>query len=150
MKSIIIKTIEELRNANLENFEIIEDITIDIQLKLIDQEIEYPIHIIHKVPEKHSELRIKMALYGRSKVKMPVEILVEKGAVDTATRFKALVLQMSPNAQANITPGLLIHEKNIQAASHGVVIKNIKDKDLEYLQARGIEKETAREIIVGF
>jgi Fe-S cluster assembly scaffold protein SufB len=57
---------------------------------------------------------------------------------------------MSPQARALVTPGLFIEEKNIQGAGHGVVIKNIKDKDLYYLQARGISKTEARELIIPF
>ena len=91
-----------------------------------------------------------MGLFGKSKVKMPVVIFVKEGAKETSTKFKANVLLMSPNSYANITPGLFIHEKNIQSAGHGVVIKNVKDKDLYYLRARGINKNDAREIIVGF
>jgi Fe-S cluster assembly scaffold protein SufB len=150
MKHILITSVEDLNKFDLTKFEVTEDIFIEIKLRLTDQEIEYPINIVHNLPGKESKIQIKLALFGRSKVKMPAEILVEQRAVDTATSFKALVLLMSPKAQATITPGLLIHEKNILSASHGVVIKNIKDKDLVYLQARGMGKSIAREVLVGF
>lgn len=150
MKVIEITKIEDLEQIDLSSVEVHEDIDISIRLRVEDREIEYPINIRHTHPGLHSKINVRLALFGRSKVKMPVEILVEKDAIDTSTAFKAHVLLMSPQAQATITPGLLIHEKNIQAASHGVIIKNIKDKDLVYLRARGISKSASKELIIGF
>jgi Fe-S cluster assembly scaffold protein SufB len=150
MKTIEIKTLEELLKLDLSNCEIIEDFSVDIKLRLTDVEFEFPIKIFHKVPGFSSKVSVKLALFGRCLVKMPVEIHVKKGAVDSATDFKALVLLMSPNARASVTPGLFIEERNILSASHGVVIKNIKEKDLAYLRARGISKVDAREMVVPF
>ncbi len=148
MKRIEIRTLDQLHSIDLSNFEVIEDTEIDIQLRLIDTELQYPISITHEIPDLLSSIRIKIALFGKSKVTIPVQIRVKKGARGTSTGFKALVYQMSPHAHANITPGLFIEERNINAASHGVVIKNIKDKDLLYLRSRGIERERAREMII--
>jgi Fe-S cluster assembly scaffold protein SufB len=150
VKQININTIEQLKSYDFNSFEVTEDTSVDIKLRLTDEELEYPINIKHLKPNLHSKLNIKLALFGKSKIKIPVQIYVEKGAINTSTGFKALVLQMSDKASANITPGLFIHEKDILSASHGVVIKNIKDKDLTYLQARGIQREMAKDLIVGF
>jgi len=148
MKEINITQIDELLNLDLSNYKVDEDVSIDIKLRLENQTIEFPITIIHNTPGKNSKVSIKLALYGQSKAIIPVEMHVRKGAINTSTDFKALVYIMSPTAHANVTPGLFIEEKDIQSASHGVVIKNIKDKDLVYLQARGIVKAHAKEMIV--
>ncbi len=145
-----IRTIEDLNKFSLQNVEVSEDISIDIKLKLIDEDINYPINVKHLLPGLSSKINIRLALFGKSKVKMPAEILVEKDAINTSTDFKAIVLLMSPHSSAAVTPGLLIHEKNILSASHGVVIKNIKDKDLVYLRARGLNKAEAKEMVIGF
>lgn len=149
MKAIEIKTIEELQSLDLSNFEVKDDIEINIRFKLLDQHINFPINILHKKPNLSSKINIKLALYGKSKVEIPVEILVAEGAKGTSTNFEALIYLMDKNAKANVTPSLLIHEKDIQSAGHGVVIKNIKDKDTFYIQSRGVEKINARELLVG-
>ena len=149
MNHIEVKTLDELKALNLENLTVIEDISIDIKLRLEDMELDYPINIYHNTPGLESKINIKLALFGKSKIKMPVEIHVKEGAKDTTTNFKALVYIMSGSAHATITPGLFIHEKDILGASHGVIIKNIKDRDLVYLQSRGMEKGEAKEMIVG-
>ena len=118
-------------------------------MKLIDKKIIKPIQIIHSKPNLTSNINIKIALYGNSSIEMPVEIIVNKGATGTSTNFKATVFLMSEKAKANVTPGLFIHEKDILSAGHGVVIKNIKEKDTLYLQSRGIERGEAREMVVG-
>lgn len=148
MKEILIQTIEELKSYDFENFEVTEDIEINIRLKLIDEKVEYPIKIFHKRKNLTSNLNIKAALYGNSELKMPIEMKVEDGATGTSTNLKALIFLLSDKAKAQVTPGLLIHEKNIQSAGHGVIIKNIKDKDTVYIESRGIEKEVAKELII--
>lgn len=149
MKKIEIKNFDELKSLDLSNLEILEDISIDIKLKLIDENIDFPIKIFHQKPNFSSEIKIKLALYGKSKVNIPAEILVKSGAKDTSTNFKALVYLMDPKSHANVTPGLLIHDKNIKSAGHGVVIKNIKDSDTFYLQSRGINKDLSKDLIIG-
>jgi Fe-S cluster assembly protein SufD len=149
MKTILINTIEELRKLDISDFNIAEDTSIDIKLKLVDELLEYPIKVIHSKPNLTSNIKVKIAIYGKGNLKMPVEIWVKEGAINTSTNFKALVYLLSNDARAEVTPGLFIHEKNIQSAGHGVIIKNIKDKDTFYLRSRGIEKEMAKELIVG-
>jgi Fe-S cluster assembly scaffold protein SufB len=147
---INITTLEELKNLDLTHYQVEADTEIAIRLCLTDTDLEYPINVFHETPGFLSKVSIKIALFGKSNVKIPARIHVSKGARDSATDFKALVLLMSPHARATVTPGLFIEERNIQSASHGVVIKNIKDKDLHYLQARGIVKSEAREMLIPF
>lgn len=148
MRTIEIKTIKELYDLDLSLFQVNEDIDISIKLRVDNERINYPIKIIHSKPRLKSNIYIKLALFGSAHIHMPVEILVEKGAYDTSTNFKALVYILSEKAHAGIIPGLFIHEKNIQNAGHGVVIKNIKDKDLIYLRSRGIPVVEAKEKII--
>jgi Fe-S cluster assembly scaffold protein SufB len=150
MNIIEVKTLEELRKLDLSNMEITSNTEVQISLRLTDEEIEFPINVFHRTPNVESNVTVKLALFGRSSVKMPVEIHIKKGARDCKTNFKALVLLMSPYAKANVTPGLFIEEKNIQGAGHGVVIKNIKEKDLYYIRARGINKQEAKELVIPF
>jgi len=149
MKEILIDSVEKLTKFDLQSFEVTEDIDIQIKLKLVDQKIEYPINIFHKKKDLKSNLNIKVVLYGNSELKMPIEMKVVEGATGTSTNLRAIVYILSDKSKAQITPGLLIHEKEINSAGHAVIIKNIKDKDTVYIQSRGIEKNVAKEIIVG-
>jgi len=148
MKTISIKTLEDLQKLDLNNFTVTEDIEIHISLKIIDKKVNYPIVIKHNQPDLVSNIKIKAALYGNSELIMPVEIIVNHGAKNTKTGFNAIVYILSSEARARITPGLFIHEKEILGAGHGLIIKNIKDRDTVYLESRGIQKSEAREMIV--
>ncbi len=146
MKVINITDIENL--YDLKDFEVNEDTTIDFVSRICDKSFEFPIKIIHRKPDLSSNITIRIALFGQSQVRIPVEIYVEKGAINTYTNFKATVFIMSKESKAHITPSLFIHEKSIRGAGHGLVIKNIKPKDTFYLQSRGIEFEKARDLII--
>ena len=147
MKSLEIRKTSDL--IDLSDFTVNEDIEFSIKLKLHDDNLNYPIKIIHSKPGLSSNINVKIALFGKSNLKMPVEIWVREGAKNTSTSFKATVYLMNEKAKAEVTPGLFIHEKDIQSAGHGVIIKNIKEKDTFYLQSRGLEQEIAKEMIIG-
>lgn len=149
MSKILIENLNDLEALDLSNFEVTDDIDIEIKFKVFDEKIVKPIKIIHSEPDLQSKIYIKLALYGKASVEIPVEIWVKEGAKNTSTNFKALIYLMTNSARANITPGLFIHEKEIASAGHGVVIKSIKDKDTFYLQSRGIPNQAAKELIVG-
>lgn len=149
MKEITIKTGKELQSHDFSKIDIREDLDIKIKLKLINQKVQFPITIHHNIPGKTSSVMIKMALYGSASLIMPVQIYVHPGATDTSTNFSATIYLMSPQTTAQITPGLFIHEKNIQSAGHGVVIKHIKESDIHYLLSRGIEYSTAEDMVIG-
>lgn len=144
-----INNVRDFEGLDLSNFEINKNIELVVRLKLDHEKIIKPIKITHIKKDLASKIDIKIALYGNSSLEMPVEIFVEKGATGTSTNFKANIFLMSDHAKAKVTPGLFIHEKEIQSAGHGVVIKNIKESDTRYLRTRGIEFDQAREMIVG-
>lgn len=149
MNQIFIKNLEELKSLDLSNYEVKKDIEVDIRFKVENESFVFPIKILHKQPNFSSKINIKLAVYGKSKVEIPAEILVAAGAKGTSTNFKALIYLMDKDAKATVTPGLLIHEKDIQSAGHGVVIKSIKDKDTFYIRSRGIKSVEAKELLVG-
>ncbi len=146
MKIINITDIENL--YNLKNFEVSEDTAINFLSRIYDKSVEFPIKIVHRKPDLSSSIIIRIAMFGKSQIHIPVEIYVEKGAVNTYTNFKATVFIMSDESKAHITPSLFIHEKSIRGAGHSLVIKNIKSKDTLYLQSRGIKFEKARDMII--
>jgi Fe-S cluster assembly scaffold protein SufB len=115
---------------------------------LNDKDFISNLKVFHTKPNLSSNIELKFVLYGKSKVELPVEITVNKGAINTSTNFHALVYLMDNEAKANITPSLFIHEKNIHKAGHGLVIKNIKPKDTIYFQSRGIDDDSAKKMLV--
>ena len=145
-----ILNINNTSDIDLSNYIVNEDVTINLILKLDNVSLDFPINITHKTPNLTSIINIKAALNNKSTINIPTQIHINKGAINTSTQFKALIYLLSPNARASITPALYIEEKNIKIASHGVVIKNIKDKDISYFLARGISKEKAKEFITSF
>lgn len=144
-----INSVEQLLESKLDNFTVTEDIDVSLTLFLEDTELQYPIQVNQNVPRNSFNLKVKIVLFGTSKLEMPIDLHVNQGATETETQLNGVVYIMSQQSNAKVVPSLYIHEKNILGASHGMVIKNIKDKDLIYFNSRGIENTTAKELILG-
>lgn len=143
-----IKTIKEL--PDLSHFIVKQNTKIDIKLKLKNQKLIYQINIIHNQPNLLSEIKIKIALFKNSYLEIPVNITIQKNAIDSFTSFNATVFILDEQSKAKVTPGLHIFEKEIKGASHGLIIKNIKKRDTYYLQSRGFTFEESKNLIIGF
>ncbi|PSH02480.1 MAG: hypothetical protein BRC26_00335 [Nanohaloarchaea archaeon QH_8_44_6] len=57
------------------------------------------------------------------------------------------VLMLSDKAEVNASPKLMIHDPNVEA-SHAASAGNLPEKELHYLESRGLSEEQARKLIV--
>lgn len=135
---------------DLSNFYVSLDTEIKFKLKLDNTKLIYPINIIHEQPNYNTEIQIKIALLNNSYLEIPVNITIKKGAIKSSTNFNAIIFILDQKSKVKITPALHIYEKEINGASHGLIVKNIKRKDTYYLESRGIDFDTAKNLIIGF
>lgn len=110
-------------------------------------ETDMNITLMHEAPETYGRVIIKAALFDESRlvVKGMLEIKEEAKGADSYLLAKALLV--SPKARAEIRPELEILTDEVKA-SHGTSIGRIDERQLFYLQSRGIEKAEAEKLLL--
>jgi Fe-S cluster assembly protein SufD len=101
----------------------------------------------HHVSEgAYSDLLYKNSLYDNSKTIFSGLIFVGKEAHHTDAYQTCRNLLMSDTCEANSMPGLEINADQVKC-SHGSTSSQIHDDEIFYLRARGIDPESARQLI---
>jgi len=101
----------------------------------------------HHVSEgAYSDLLYKNSLYDNSKTIFSGLIFVDKDAHHTDAYQTCRNLMMSDTCEANSMPGLEINADQVKC-SHGSTSSQIHDEEIFYLQARGIDPVSARQLI---
>ncbi len=101
----------------------------------------------HHVSEgAYSDLLYKNSLYDNSKTIFSGLIFVGEGAHHTDAYQTCRNLMMSDTCEANSMPGLEINADQVKC-SHGSTSSQIQDEEIFYLQARGIDPVSARQLI---
>jgi Fe-S cluster assembly protein SufD len=93
-----------------------------------------------------SDLLYKNSLYDNSKTIFSGLIFVDEGAHHTDAYQTCRNLMMSDTCEANSMPGLEINADQVKC-SHGSTSSQIQDEEIFYLQARGIDPVSARQLI---
>lgn len=101
----------------------------------------------HKAPHARSDLLFKNALLDESQTVFSGLIIVEEAAQQTDAYQTNNNLLLSPTAEANSLPGLEIEANDVKC-SHGSTTGQVGKEELFYLNARGIPKRTAFELLV--
>jgi Fe-S cluster assembly protein SufD len=101
---------------------------------------------IHQAPHTSSNLLYKNALLGRSKTIFSGLIVVDPDAQKTDAYQSNRNLMLSDDAEANSLPGLEIQANDVRC-THGATSSRIDPEQEFYLQARGIAKDAADELL---
>jgi len=108
---------------------------------------EMDVKILHEAPDTYARVTAKAALFDDAR-------LVFRGMLDIAPSAKgadsyllAKGLMVSPRARAEIYPYLEIRTDEVKA-SHGSSVGRLDERQLFYLQSRGIAKAEAEKIIL--
>jgi len=104
-------------------------------------------YVRHIAPRASSDVLFKGALQGRSRTVFRGNVFVHRDAFGTATDENNRSLILTEGARADATPFLEIECADI-TAGHGSATGQIDARHLFYLQARGIDRETALRLIV--
>lgn len=112
-----------------------------------NDQTEMNITLVHEAPDTYGRVMIKAALFDESRliVKGMLEIKEEARGADSYLLAKALLV--SPKARAEIRPELEILTDEVKA-SHGTSIGRIDERQLFYLQSRGIEKAEGEKLLL--
>ncbi len=102
--------------------------------------------IHHRAPHAGSREDYRGILADRSRGVFHGRIIVHPGALQTDARMNNRNLLLSPDAEIDSKPQLEIHADDVKCA-HGVAIGQLDEKSVFYLQSRGIDAETARNML---
>jgi Fe-S cluster assembly protein SufD len=101
---------------------------------------------IHQAPNTKSDLLYKNALRDQSRTIFSGLIVVDPDAQKTDAYQSNRNLMLSDDAEANALPGLEILANDVRC-THGATTSRIDPEQEFYLQARGIAKEEADELL---
>ena len=104
-------------------------------------------YVRHIAPRASSDVLFKGALQGESRTVFRGNVFVHRDAVGTSTDENNRSLILTDGARADATPFLEIECSDI-TAGHGSATGQIDARHLYYLQARGIDRDTALRMIV--
>lgn len=101
----------------------------------------------HQAPHTTSDLLYKGGLNDRSRIVWKGMIRVEKAAQRTDAYQKNDSLVLSDSARADSIPGLEIEANDVRC-THGATAGRVDEDMIFYLQARGVDRDTAIRLIV--
>ena len=101
----------------------------------------------HAKPNATSDLLYQNALTGKGRTVFSGVIRVEPGAHKTDAYQKVRNIVLSDDAEANSMPGLEIEADDVRC-THGATTAQVDDRELFYLEARGIRPDAARQLLV--
>jgi len=116
------------------------------------EHLESQVYLHHKGPHTTGDVLYKSALQGETARTVWVgDVLIGPDAVGTDSYEANRNLVLTTGARADSIPNLEIETGDIQGAGHASATGRFDDEQLFYLQARGIDEEEARRlVVVGF
>ena len=100
----------------------------------------------HGARDTYSDLLFKNTLFGKAKTIFSGLIFVDDGAHGTDAYQTCRNLMMTNECEANSMPGLEINADEVKC-SHGSTSARVSDEEIFYLQARGIDSKSARNLV---
>ena len=112
-----------------------------------NQIYNYTSSIEHLFKSANSEQVQKSISDDSSKINFSGTIFVEKECVHTDAKQLLRGLQLSPKSKINLSPEMQILADDVKCA-HGATIGQINDDELFYLESRGIDKISAKKMLL--
>nr|WP_315268029.1 Fe-S cluster assembly protein SufD [Microbacterium lemovicicum] len=113
------------------------------------QHLESQVYLHHKGPNTRGDVLYKGALQGAGARSVWIgDVLIGPDAVGTDSYEANRNLVLTDGARADSVPNLEIETGDIQGAGHASATGRFDDEQLFYLQARGIDEEQARRLVV--
>lgn len=111
------------------------------------QHMDNLISIDHAQPHTSSELNYKGILDGKSRAVFGGQVLVRKDAQKVTAHQSDKNLLLSPQAEVDSKPSLLIYADDVQCG-HGATAGHVDQGSLFYLRSRGLDPDTASRMLV--
>ena len=112
-----------------------------------DEKFQFATISIHSGPNTKANFRVKTVLFDNSEIDYKGNLTIGKNADSTESHLSHHSLLLSKNAKIKSLPSLKICNKNVKT-SHKATIGKIDKNMLFYLQSRGIDKTTAKELLI--
>ena len=113
------------------------------------QHLESQVYLHHKGPETSGDVLYKGALQGEGARSVWIgDVLIGPDAVGTDSYEANRNLVLTDGARAESIPNLEIETGDIRGAGHASATGRFDDEQLFYLQARGIQEDEARRLVV--
>jgi len=110
---------------------------------------EHRLFVEHDQPHCSSNVVYKGALEGKGTRSVWIgDVLVRRGAVGTDTYELNRNLLLDDGPRADSVPNLELETGDIAGAGHASATGRFDDEQMFYLQARGIDEQTARQLVV--
>jgi Fe-S cluster assembly protein SufD len=103
--------------------------------------------IVHASRDCISEQEQRNVLAGSSRVFFKGAVAVPRGSENTTANQLCRTLQLSNDSRVDVQPTLEIDTDSVEC-SHGATITDLDEDMLFYLQARGVDRATARSLIL--
>ena len=110
-------------------------------------EREFKLKISHETSGVKSKVKMFAALDQDSKVKILCNLVVPEGVKGVSTSLEQRAILLSKTANITFDPVLEIDENEVEA-SHAATISTPEEVQLHYLDARGLPRKEAVELIV--
>ena len=111
------------------------------------QHMDNLINIDHAKPHTTSRLYYKGILDGKSRAVFGGTVLVRKDAQKTDALQSDKNLVLSPDAEVDSKPALLIYADDVKCG-HGATAGNIDQDTVFYMRSRGLDLETASQLLI--
>ena len=112
-----------------------------------NSECDWQISIVHHAPQTSSNCRVHSVIEDKGFLRLTYDGTVEPSAADAVLEQKNLNYILTPNGRVCARPLMHIANKNVRA-SHGTATQPLPREVLFYLQARGLEPETAKQLFL--
>ena len=110
-------------------------------------EYDWDMSIFHHASQTSSNCRVHSVIEEKGFLRLTYDGTVESNATDTVLEQKNLNYILTPNGHVCARPLMHIANKNVRA-SHGTATQPLPREVLFYLQARGLEFETAKQLFL--
>ena len=110
-------------------------------------EYDWQMSVIHHASQTSSNCRVHSVIEEKGFLRLTYDGTVESNAADTVLEQKNLNYILTPNGHVCARPLMHIANKNVRA-SHGTATQPLPREVLFYLQARGLEFETAKQLFL--
>ncbi len=113
-----------------------------------DQHLDTTIRIEHVRPGATSRQHVRGVLTDQARGVFQGKTTVHKGAQQTDGQQMSRALLLSPEARFSAKPELEIYADDVKCG-HGATTGALSEDAMFYLEARGIDRETARALLIG-
>lgn len=103
--------------------------------------------IHHQAPHTRAETTLKGVARDESMIRFSGKIIIDEKCGDSQSFLTERILLLSPKAKAEAIPDLEIKTDDVQC-SHAASISNVSEEHIFYLQARGLSRKKAENLIV--